>query len=97
MSSKTEATYAAGDVVALKSGGPAVTVLSHEGDAVKVIFFSDEIGEFREATLPLVAVEAIDPEDLKDASNEEDDEEEEEGNGDGEDEEDEDQPGSGKR
>jgi hypothetical protein len=87
----TDTTYAAGDVIALKSGGPAVTVLSQDGETLKVIFFSDEIGEFREAMLPLVAVEAIDAGDMKDSSGEDEDEDADEDEGD------EDQPGSGKR
>jgi uncharacterized protein YodC (DUF2158 family) len=83
-------TYVAGTVIALKSGGPAVTVLSRDGDMVKGIFFSDEIGEFREVSLPVIAIEAVDPEDLED-----DDASEDEDGSDNEDEEgDEDQPGS---
>jgi uncharacterized protein YodC (DUF2158 family) len=94
MSSMTK-TFEPGEVIALKSGGPALTVLAHEGDMVKAIFFSDEIGEFRETSLPVIAVEHAEldeeEEDEDDAEGSEDEDEEDE------DEEDEDQPGSGKR
>jgi uncharacterized protein YodC (DUF2158 family) len=68
--------FAVGDVVELKSGGPALTVLGQIGDRVHCVFFSDEIGEFREAILPVVALTEAD----------EDDEDEEEEDGDAEDE-----------
>jgi uncharacterized protein YodC (DUF2158 family) len=47
-----------GSTVALRSGGPGLTVLGQSGDRVHCVFFSDEIGEFRETTLPAVALEA---------------------------------------
>lgn len=74
-----------GDVVQLKSGGPALTVIGEEGDNIRVLFFSDEIGEFREASLPAFALELVEYEDdpepgeaeLDEEEEDEDDEEEE--------------------
>ena len=48
-----------GDIVQLKSGGPALTVIAVEGDGVRCLFFSDEIGDFREATIPAFALETF--------------------------------------
>ncbi len=49
-----------GDIVQLKSGGPALTVIAVEGDQVRCLFFSDEIGDFREATIPAFALDPFD-------------------------------------
>jgi len=69
-----------GDIVQLKSGGPALTVLREDGDNVRVLFFADEVGEFREASLPAFALEPVEYEEVPvmgDADLEEDEEEEE--------------------
>jgi uncharacterized protein YodC (DUF2158 family) len=85
--------FAQGDTVNVKSGGPALTVLSVDGDHVKCLFFSEELGEFRETVIPAFALEAFD-EDGEDADEEEvaaaDDEDNEDGD-DSEDDEDEDE------
>lgn len=72
--------FAQGDTVNVKSGGPALTVLSVDGDHVKCLFFSEELGEFRETTIPAFALEAFDEEDDDtDEVAEADDEEDEDG------------------
>ena len=48
-----------GQTVAVKSGGPALTVLSAEGEHVKCLFFSEELGEFKETVLPAFALEGF--------------------------------------
>jgi uncharacterized protein YodC (DUF2158 family) len=67
-------TFTPGETVAVKSGGPALTVLSVEGDHVKCLFFSEELGEFKETVLPAFALEGFDSEEEED--DEEDDAEE---------------------
>jgi uncharacterized protein YodC (DUF2158 family) len=79
-----------GDTVTVKSGGPALTVLEIDGEHIKCLFFSDELGEFKETTLPAFALEAATDEDVAEASVEDDEDDE-----DSEDEED--QPAGGRR
>lgn len=67
-----------GDIVQLKSGGPALTVVGEDGDNIRVLFFSDEIGEFREASIPAFALEPVEFEEDPAAMGAEMDEEEEE-------------------
>lgn len=73
-------TFDKGDVVNVKSGGPALTVLGVDGEHVQVLFFSDELGEFKQATIPAFALEAFDAAedqtDAEDASEEDEDNEE---------------------
>jgi uncharacterized protein YodC (DUF2158 family) len=78
--------FAQGDTVNVKSGGPALTVLSVDGDQVKCLFFSEELGDFRETVIPAFALEAFDEEDDDtEEVAEADDEEHEDEDGDGED------------
>jgi uncharacterized protein YodC (DUF2158 family) len=74
--------FSQGDTVNVKSGGPALTVLSVDGDHVKCLFFSEELGEFKETVIPSFALEAFDEEegeeDEKHASHEDDEDEEDE-------------------
>lgn len=74
-------TFSQGDTVNVKSGGPALTVLSVAGDHVTCLFFSEELGEFKEAVIPSFALEAFDEDEGSDheehASNEDDEEDEE--------------------
>jgi uncharacterized protein YodC (DUF2158 family) len=88
MTNETE--FLPGDVVMVKSGGPALTVLATDGDKVKCLFFSEELGEFQETSLPRLALVAA--EEVAGDEGEEEDEDESDA-----DEEDEDQPGSGRR
>lgn len=49
-----------GDVVQLKSGSPALTVIElHDAD-VNVVWYAEEVGEFRTRTLPAIALDALD-------------------------------------
>jgi uncharacterized protein YodC (DUF2158 family) len=75
-----------GETVAVKSGGPTLTVLSVEGEKVRCLFFSEELGEFKETVLPAFALEGF----LDEEEDEEDEEEAEETESSEEDEEDED-------
>jgi uncharacterized protein YodC (DUF2158 family) len=76
--------FSKGDVVSVKSGGPALTVLSVEGEHVTCLFFSEELGDFKHTTIPAFALESFD-----EASEGDDDESESDGDED-EDDEDED-------
>ncbi len=82
-------TFSKGDVVSVKSGGPALTVLSVEDENVTCLFFSEELGEFKHTTIPAFALEMFDDEDDEDEASETDDEDEEDDE-DAEDEDDED-------
>lgn len=69
-------TFSEGDIVSVKSGGPALTVISVLGEHVTCLYFSDELGEFKEAVIPAFALESI--EDGATDDDEDEDEEEEE-------------------
>jgi len=66
--------FAPGDVVQLKSGSPALTVVGVDGDDVAVFWYAEEVGEFRKTTLPAIALDALDIPDFE--TDEEDDEDE---------------------
>jgi uncharacterized protein YodC (DUF2158 family) len=67
-----------GETVAVKSGGPTLTVLSVEGEKVRCLFFSEELGEFKETLLPAFALEGfLDEEDEEDEEEAEETEENE--------------------
>jgi len=74
-------TFAAGDVVILKSGGQPMTVITVDEDQAECIWAGDEGNLFRE-TIPTVALEEVEFEiDDEDAENgDEEDEDEEEDN-----------------
>lgn len=75
-------TFSQGDTVNVKSGGPALTVLSVAGEHVTCLFFSEELGEFKEAVIPSFALEAFEEDEgdheEEHASNEDDEEDEDE-------------------
>jgi uncharacterized protein YodC (DUF2158 family) len=75
---KTKLAFEVGATVQLRSGGPALTVLGQAGDRVHCVFFSDEIGEFRETMLPGIALEAIDMEEMEDEREEDEEDADEE-------------------
>ena len=79
-----------GDVVMLKSGGHPITVVEVDEDKVECLWMGTDGDLFRE-TLPLVALESLDPEDDDEEDDEEADDEEEE------DDEDEDDDGDRKK
>lgn len=66
-----------GQIVRVKSGGPELTVLSVDEETAACLFFSEELGEFKETDLPLIALEVADASDEDGPEDEEDDEEEE--------------------
>lgn len=49
-----------GDVVQLKSGSPALTVIELQGSDVNVVWYAEEVGEFRTRILPAIALDALD-------------------------------------
>ncbi|MGQ3674470.1 YodC family protein [Xanthobacter sp. TB0139] len=49
-----------GEVVQLKSGSPALTVVAVEGSHASVVWYSDDIAEFRTHTIPTIALETLD-------------------------------------
>jgi uncharacterized protein YodC (DUF2158 family) len=71
---------APGEIVQLKSGSPALTVIAVDGDLVEVVWFAEEISEFRTQKIPAVALDALELEefDLDEEEDEDEDEDEEE-------------------
>lgn len=67
--------FAPGDIVQLKSGSPALTVISEAGEMVEVVWYSDENGEFRTQSLPAIGLEVLD---ISEFEVEEDEDEEDE-------------------
>ncbi|MGE4373516.1 MAG: YodC family protein [Xanthobacter sp.] len=49
-----------GEVVQLKSGSPALTVVAVEGSHVSVVWYTDDVAEFRTQTIPSIALETLD-------------------------------------
>ncbi len=68
--------FAPGEIAQLKSGSPALTIIAVEGEIVEVLWFAEEVAEFRTQKIPAVALDALEIEEFTDAD--EDDEEEEE-------------------
>jgi len=67
-----------GEIVQLKSGSPALTVVEALTADVKVVWFAEEVGDFRTQTLPAVALEIIDLTEFEVEEDEDDDAEEDE-------------------
>lgn len=66
-----------GDIVQLKSGSPALTVVGVDGEEVKVFWYADEVGEFRSQSLPAIALESLDLADFEEEEEDGEDEDEE--------------------
>jgi uncharacterized protein YodC (DUF2158 family) len=49
-----------GEIVQLKSGSPALTVVEVQELDVKVVWYAEEVGEFRSQTLPAISLETLD-------------------------------------
>lgn len=49
-----------GEIVQLKSGSPALTVVEVQDQDVKVVWYAEEVGEFRTQSLPAVSLETLD-------------------------------------
>jgi uncharacterized protein YodC (DUF2158 family) len=63
--------FSAGSIVVLKSGGPAMTVVTADDEGVECIWMSD-VGELSRDVIPAVALEQVE------IGDDEDDEEEDE-------------------
>ena len=63
-------TFSAGSIVVLKSGGPAMTVVSADEEGVECIWMSD-VGELSRDIIPAVVLEQVE---IGDDEDEEDDE-----------------------
>ncbi len=63
-----------GDIVQLKSGSPALTVISEIGETVEVVWYADEVGEFRTNSLPAVTLEALELAEFEEEEEEDEDE-----------------------
>jgi len=68
-----------GDVVQLKSGSPALTVIELLGADVNVVWYAEEGGEFRTRILPAIALDALDLTEFETEEDEESDDDEEDG------------------
>ncbi len=66
--------YSAGSIVVLKSGGPAMTVVSSNGTDVECVWMND-VGELSRETIPAIALEAVEADD-EDAGEDDDEEDE---------------------
>jgi len=64
-----------GDVVQLKSGGPAMTVVE-AGKAVSVAWYAEEEEQFRRDSFPEACLDRIEFDDEEDLEEEEEDEDE---------------------
>lgn len=68
-------TFAAGSIVVLKSGGPAMTVISTSGDDVECVWIGD-LGELFRHAIPAIALEsALDEDDIEDEDDDFEDDE----------------------
>ena len=66
--------FAPGDIVQLKSGSPALTVVTASETEISVVWFAEDASEFRKDTLPAIAVEKLEIADFEEEDEEEDDE-----------------------
>lgn len=67
--------FAPGDIVQLKSGSPALTVIAASEAELSVIWFAEDVSEFRKDTLPAVAVEKLEIADFEEEDEDEDEDE----------------------
>lgn len=71
--------FAPGDIVQLKSGSPVLTVVAVNEGQVDVVWFAEEVAQFRTHSLPDTSLDAVE---LEEFDLEEEDEEEAEGEND---------------
>lgn len=70
----TEAvTFEPGDVVALKSGGPAMTVIGLKEDGVQCLWYAETSDEVKTTVVPAICVEKASAFDFDDEDDDEDD------------------------
>lgn len=70
--------FTVGDVVMLKSGGPALTVTEVGSEGVTVVWYADSEDKFRNTILPPETLILFDDEDELELEDPEDEEEEDE-------------------
>lgn len=68
--------FAPGEIVQLKSGSPVMTIVAVDGEMVEVVWFAEEVGEFRTQKIPAVALDLLELEDFEDDEEEDEDEDE---------------------
>ncbi|OYX11215.1 MAG: hypothetical protein B7Z15_12230 [Rhizobiales bacterium 32-66-8] len=73
--------FKTGDIVQLKSGSPVLTVVAVEDSSVDVVWYAEEVGQFRSHTLPASTLDEVEFEDF-DVEDDEDEDEEEAGDAD---------------
>jgi uncharacterized protein YodC (DUF2158 family) len=67
-------TFEPGDVVALKSGGPAMTVIDVKDEGVHCVWYGEAVDEVKTDVVPAIALQKADVfEDEDDADDEDDD------------------------
>ncbi|MBB3809494.1 YodC family protein [Pseudochelatococcus contaminans] len=69
--------FSVGDVVMLKSGGPALTVTEVGSESISVVWYADAEDNFRTTQLPPETLILFDDEDDLDLDEEEDEDDEE--------------------
>ena len=70
--------FAPGEIVQLKSGSPALTVVTASETEVSVVWYAEEDDAFRTHTLPVIALEKLEVADFEDEDEEEAEEDEDE-------------------
>lgn len=55
-----------GDIVQLKSGGPAMVVTGSEGEGVQVLWYGEMADEIRNATVPAICLVEAEIEEVED-------------------------------
>ncbi len=74
--SKEPTTFEPGDVVQLKSFGPAMTVISVDAEGVHVLWYGEADDELKTHVVPAIALEKVTVLDLDDDEDEDEDEDE---------------------
>jgi len=64
-----------GEIVQLKSGSPALTVIAVDGEMVEVVWFAEEVAEFRTQKIAGIALDALELEEFEVEEDEDEDEE----------------------
>ena len=72
------ASFEPGDIVQIKSGGPIMTVVSAKGAEVQCLWFSEQAGDVKTATIPTLALEKVDLADDEDFEEDDFDDDEDE-------------------
>jgi uncharacterized protein YodC (DUF2158 family) len=70
--------FQAGEVIQLKSGGPAMTVVAVDEKGVHCTWYGEATDDIRTAVIPAIAIEAVQLADFEDDEEEDEDEDKEE-------------------